>query len=379
MNKLSFAVVPYLPSAKSFSFAGYQFVRLQDLHDYADGSVLDAANVIAGQYLNQMNQPIQKVTFVFPANKKFGEYFDDTIMVEISGMLQALYLDGFCHMDQLNAVTAENFDALFYEMLPNDYSLSTRSGVVIPQTNMAIPMKETYHVAPSYVIVDRGNFIPSQMVSPALAHVVSKQTPSLLNSLSFFFQAMRNDDRRTRINRTTDLYMAFLMLMKASPDEKERELWWSNLAAISKSGLSKYPYPIIHTQTGKSKPKPENLNIVQIWGEEFYKLRCKLLHGDKLQITDFVFSDISGNKLVPENPDHFYLGANVFPAMFFYKFQQEHLGYPDVPNLIIDDKEDVTSKNYTDLGFGRLNYKLPFYVNDLSLMNAFQRALHPHP
>src|SRR6266446_9831670 len=99
MERLSFIVAPYLPTGASFTFAGYQFVTLRDLHTYANGSVLEVARVIAGQYLDQMNNPIKKATFVFPADKKIGEYLDDIIETEISDMLKVLYLDGFCHMD----------------------------------------------------------------------------------------------------------------------------------------------------------------------------------------------------------------------------------------------------------------------------------------
>ena len=326
MERLSFIIVPYLPAKGSFTFARYQFVSLHDLHTYATGEVLEAARVIAGQYRNQMNDLIKKVAFVFPLNQTLGEHLDDIVETQVSDMLKVLYLDAFCHMDQLEVVTAENFEAYFYDMYPNDYSVSTRSGSVFPQTIIGGDMKKTSYTAPPYVIVERGNFAPSTMKSPVLAHVVSNPTPSLLNALSFFFQAMRNDDRRTILNRVTDLYTAFLMLMKAAPNKDERELWWNNMAAISEPGLLTYSYPIINTKTGKPRPYPKNLNIVQIWGEEFYKLRCKILHGDRLKISDFAFSEISGNCLVSHRPGHFYLGANVFPALFFYKFQQEYPG-----------------------------------------------------
>lgn len=379
MERLSFIVVPYLPTGTSFTFADYQFVPLQNLHTYANGSVLEAARVIAGQYFDQVNETIKKVTFVFPLNKKLGDYLDDNIKVQISDMLKVLYLDGFCHIDQLNVVTAENFEAIFSDMLPDNYSLSTRSGGVFPQTIIGMDMKKTSYTTPPHVIINRGNFTPSNLVSPSLAHVVDKQTPSLLNALSFFFEAMRNDDRRTWLNKITDLYMAFLMLMKVSPDEKERELWWKNLAVISELGLPQYPYPVINTQTGKLRAYPEKLNIAQIWGEEFYKLRCKILHGDRLTISDFAFSDISGNSLVSDRPGHFYLGANVFPVLFFYKFRQEHPAYVDAPRLVITDKEDFTSQNYTWLGFGKEDYKLPFYVNDLLQGKVVMKAIRPLP
>lgn len=380
MKRLSFIIVPYLSTKGSFTFAGYQFVSLQDLQTCAEGSVLETARVIAGQYRNQMNDPIKKAAFVFPINKKLGEYLDDIIETEISDMLKALYLDGFCHMDQLNVVTAENFEAIFYDMLSDDYSLSTRSGGVFPQTFIGGDMKKASYMALPYVIVDRGNYVPSDMMSPALAHMVSNPTPSLLETLSFFFQAMRNDDRRTLLNRTTDLYMAFLKLMKTAPGGSERKLWWKNMLTISKPGLSTYPYLIIDTNSGSpTKDSPKNLNIVQIWGEEFYKLRCKMLHGDQLRISDFAFSDISGNNLVPNNPAHFYVGANVFPALFFYKFRQEYSNYPDPPNIVIDNKESFMSRNYTLLGFGNANYQLPFYVNDISLSKAILKTIKSHP
>ena len=86
MERLSFIIAPYLPTGTSFTFSGYQFVPLQDIHMYAEDSVLEAARVIAGQHLDQMNNPIKKITFVFPLNKKLGEYLDDTIKAEIPDM-----------------------------------------------------------------------------------------------------------------------------------------------------------------------------------------------------------------------------------------------------------------------------------------------------
>ena len=376
MDRLTFAIAPYLATEESFTFANYQFVSLQDLRAYAEGSILEAATVIAGMYHNQMNKPIKRATFIFPLNQTFGEYLGDTSVNEISDMLKVLYLDAFCHLDQLNVVTAENFEVIFYDMRPNDYSLATRSGSVFPTSNLGGDMKKTSYTAPLHIIVDRGNFIPSELISPALAHVAKMRTPSLLNALSFFLQSMKNDERITWLSRTTDLYLAFLMLMKASPDQKERELWWDNLAAISKPGLPTHHYPILDTRDGKLK-RHKDLSIAQIWGEEFYKLRCKMLHGDQLHISDFAFSEISGKNLVPNRPGHFYLGANVFPALFFYKFRQEYSGYADPPYLVIDNKENFTSQNYTWLGFDKQNYKLPFYVNDLSLEKAVVKAIKP--
>src|SRR5262245_1284664 len=116
MERLSFILVPYLPKEASFTFAGYQFVPLDELHMYAEGSVLEAAKVIAGQHLDQMNNPIKKVAFVFPQDNKLGEYLEDTIKAEIPDMLQVLFFDGFCFIDQLYVVTPENFDAVFYNM-----------------------------------------------------------------------------------------------------------------------------------------------------------------------------------------------------------------------------------------------------------------------
>lgn len=195
MDKLSFAIAPYLPTKETFTFAGYQFVPLRNLHAYAEGSILEAATVIAGMYRNQMNEPIRKATFIFPLNKILGEYLDETIVAQLSDILKALYLDAFCHMNQLDVVTAENFEVIFYDMHPNDYSLATRSGSVFPTTNLGGDMKKTVYTAPLHVIVDRGNLIPSELMSPALAHVAGSRTPSLLNALSFFLQSMRNDDR----------------------------------------------------------------------------------------------------------------------------------------------------------------------------------------
>jgi len=89
-----------------------------------------------------------------------------------------------------------------------------------------------------------------------------------------------------------------------------------------------------------------------------------MLHGDPLTADDYFFTDISGNKLVSGSQPHFFLAANVFPALFFYKVEQEDPTFFESPSFVISDHENALSKNFTGLGSNSENYKLPFYIND---------------
>ena len=60
-------------------------------------------------------------------------------------------------------------------------------------------------------------------------------------------------------------------------------------------------YPIINTKTSR-KTTDEMLTEKQIWAEEFYKLRNKIIHGDVLLEKDFFYN----------NKGHFY-----FSVLFF--------------------------------------------------------------
>lgn len=378
MEKLSFVLVPYLPADKSFTFANYQFVPLLDVHSYAKNAVLESANIIAGQYLTQMSKPIETVIFVFPTEKQLGEYLEGTQKRSIEEVLKVLYLDSFCHTRQMNIATAENFEPVFYDVVPNDYTLSTISGGIYPLTIINVNMQKISYTTPPYVHLNRGYFIPSERMSPALEYVLTKKTQSLLRATEFFFEAMRNDERRTLLTKTTNLYMAFLMLMKASSNQSERNLWLDFMSQISEPGLPTYTYPNIDTRTGLPHLKKPtlDLNVTQIWGHEFYKLRCKMLHGDELNTDDYAFTDISDNNLVTGRPHHFFLAANIFPVLFFHRFQQEYPELQDSPSFVVDSQEGF-SQNFTGLGFEDVTFKPPFYINDLRLRKEVLRTIKP--
>lgn len=125
--------------------------------------------------------------------------------------------------------------------------------------------------------------------------------------------------------------MAFELLF----GESERENFRKNIQKYSTLGatrqLKTFSYPIMHTKTG-NKIADESLTLNQIWAEEFYKLRHKIIHGDTVYSDDFIFKDLIG--VVKPREPHFYIAVNFFVVCLLNKLRE--LGFQNVEHYMVN-------------------------------------------
>jgi len=140
--------------------------------------------------------------------------------------------------------------------------------------------------------------------------------------------------------------MAFELLFGQS----SRQTFRDNIQKYSIFGtrikLKTYNYPIVNTKTGRTDSH-EQLTLNQIWAEEFYKLRHRIIHGDTVEFQDFLFADLL--KIIKKHNPHFYIAVNFFLACVLNKLRE--LGFNNIPHFVInpDAKNSPIDKNISGI------------------------------
>lgn len=342
-------VMPYLPLEGALRFDNLiiwsyhkkkdEFIKDDSLKNHLDRLVACYRFLNGGIIRNPSIVSVNKINFSTPRS---------TTIAKIEVMKNVLLLAGVLENKSWSFVTSDNFEVFYQGFNVGDENVATQAGAIHRITAGGYKIPEIAFIKPEHINVPL-HFRPKASVISALENcMVNSFSDSaksrVIQSLNPFFNAYRNSHEHSRQSRILLLIIAFELLF----GETERINFRKNIQKYSTYGsnyqMSVHKYPIINRGRVMSK---EQLTLNQIWAEEFYKLRHKIIHGDTVYDDDFILQDLLGLKK-PREP-HFSIAVNFYLVCLLNKLRD--IGFTNVPHLIInpDSKNRLFVKNISGI------------------------------
>lgn len=329
-------LMPYLPLDGLIEFNGLSLWSYKKLSTKLITDVNLHAHIdkLVGCYQLHKGSGIQNPALVTTDFVNFPNPSHITI-AKIDVLKNILLFLGILENNSWSFLTSDNFEVFYQRFNVGDDGLSTQGGAIHKILTGGYKIGEIAFIKPEYVNVPMG-FHPNATILKALSDCTvnsstSKDKSRVIQSLNPLFTAYRNSHEQSLQSRILLLVMAFELLF----GETERKNFRKNIQKYSRLGerkpLKTYKYPIINTATGATITE-EQLTLNQIWAEEFYKLRHKIIHGDTVFSDDFIFRDLI--KAVKPREPHFYIAVNFFVVCLLNKLRE--IGFSDVEHFIIN-------------------------------------------
>ncbi len=302
----------------------------------------------------------KKANFSNPSNKSIAK---------IEALKNILLLTGVMEINSMSFVTSDNFEVFYQRFSVGSEGIATDAGVIHRILTGGYKIDEVVFLKPEYTNIPFKlslNVLVLRALEDCLISSVSNSAKSqVVQSLNPFFNAYRNSHQQSLASRILLMIMAFELLF----GETERQNFRKNIQKYSqydnKNQLQTYKYPVIHTETGKTI-REEQLTLNQIWAEEFYKLRHKIIHGNTIYSEDFVFKDLL--KIIKKKEPHFYIAVNFYVVCLLNKLKE--IGFQNIPHLVINPK---APKNYWGKNISGIKNET-FKIENLDLYDALSGA-----
>lgn len=339
MNKKysTLILMPYLPLEGMIKFDGlllWPYKKLSD-KNITDPALKSHLDKLIDCYQLHKGNPIQNPA-VISTNKNIAFTNPTRLTIaKVEALKNILLFVGILENNSWSFITSDNFEAFYQRFNVGDDGISTQAGALHRILAGGYKIGEVSFIKPEYVHLPL-SFRPDAHIFRALEDCLKNPAKNIdksriIQSLNPLFNAYRNSHESSWQSRILLLVMAFELLF----GETERKNFRKNIQKYStlgdKTNLKLYKYPIINTGTGAVIGE-EQLTLNQIWAEEFYKLRHKIIHGDTLFSDDFIFRDLL-NLVKPREP-YFYIAVNFFIVCLLNKLRE--IGYKNILHLAIN-------------------------------------------
>ena len=361
--------MPYLPLEGLIKFDGlslwsYKKLSAKFVKDDALRAHLDS---LVGCYQLYKGSHIANPAVVSTNNFKFTNPTRLSV-AKIEVLKNVLLFLGILENNSWSFITSDNFEVFYQRFNVGEDGLSTQGGAIHKILVGGYKIGEIAFIKPDHVNLPL-SFRPDGTIFRALENCminssISKDKSKVIQSLNPLFNAYRNSGEQSWQSRILLLIMAFELLF----GETERKNFRKNIQKYSTLGSTKqlktYKYPIVNTTNGTIMAE-EDLTLNQIWGEEFYKLRNKIIHGDTVFSDDFVFNDLI--KTVKPRDPHFYIAVNFFVVCVLNKLRE--MGFSDVEHYVINPDAPKTYMGKIISGIENEMFK----IEDISAYEALTR------
>jgi len=366
-------IMPYLPLDGLIRFDGLSLWSYKKLGTklITDVNLRTHLDKLAGCYQLHKGNKIQNPALITTDTVNFPNPTRVTI-AKIEVLKNILLFLGILENNSWSFLTSDNFEVFYQRFNVGDDGLSTQGGAIHRILTGGYKIGEIAFIKPEYVNLPMG-FHPDAATFNALSNCTvnsstSKDKSRVIQSLNPLFTSYRNSHEQSWQSRILLLVMAFELLF----GETERKNFRKNIQKYSRLGerkpLKTYKYPIINTATGATLAE-EQLTLNQIWAEEFYKLRHKIIHGDTVFSDDFIFRDLM--KIVKPREPHFYIAVNFFVVCLLNKLRE--IGFNDVEHYIINPDAPKVIGGKVISGIKDELFK----IESLSFYEALTRATTP--
>ncbi len=297
------------------------------------------------QYHNK--KPIDNPSIVSISGIHFSNPNNQSIK-KIEALKNILLVSGILENNSWSFVTSDNFEVFYQRFNIGDEGISTQAGAINNILTGGYKISEVAFAKPEHTNIPfklRLNGFVVNALEDCLKNSSSNAIKSqIIQSLNPFFNAYRNSHEHSWASRILLLIISFELLFGETGRSRFRNNIQKYSTLDSKFNPPTYKYPIYNRSVITSY---EQLTLAQIWAEEFYKLRHKIIHGDTVYSDDFIFKDLI--RVVKKREPHFYIAVNFFIVCLLNKLKE--LGYSRVPHLIINTelKEDGFGKNISGI------------------------------
>ena len=231
---------------------------------------------------------VSEVTVVTGHDYSFSSGLDAAAVVQAKNALAFAFIDS---NNDNNWCTSENFELVRLEFYPGDPNIGYRAGEIARLDSLGWQLGEVLFQRPIFV---NGHYNPKcdddllRALSFALSNSSSPEVQTILRALDYFAQAYTNSGDVRKDLRIVLMSVLFEILLDLDIRNSREDFRAKIHATCGDAMEPTAPYQIIHTGTGRVITT-EQLTAKQVWAEEFYKLRNKIVHGDQLIDQDFLF------------------------------------------------------------------------------------------
>lgn len=327
-------IMPYLPLEGVIKFSGLKLWSFQKNLDQfvKDEPLKEHLKKLTGCYQFYRGHVLQNPTIISVGKADFSNPSRRTI-AKIEALKNILLLASVLENNSWSFTTSDNFEVFYQRFNVGDDNISTSGGSIHRILAGGYKLGEIAFTKPEHINIPL-KFGAKGSIIRALEDCLTNSSTipaksQVIQSLNPFFNAYRNSHEHSPQSRILLMIMAFELLF----GETGRPQFRTNIQRYSTLSspltMPTHNYPIVNYGRVTSN---EQLTLNQIWAEEFYKLRHKIIHGDSVYSDDFIFKDLLS--LVSPREPYFSIAVNFFVVCVINKLRD--LGFTNVPRLVIN-------------------------------------------
>lgn len=334
-------IMPYLSLKGRLDILGFSFLSAKNnLPTYiSDPDLLAHIQKILSTYKSPSGHPVGNGTVVTYSGNSFSKLQART-MNKLYDIRSALIFASFLKNNSWSFTTTDNFELVFQRFNVGDDGLALQGGAMHGILVGGLTISGTVFTTPSHIYVSTSNNSFEPNVLYALIECIKQQDTNpgcsaIIRSLRSFSSANRNSPEIDEASRVLSLITAFELLFGVS----SRAQFRANVLRYSEE-LAPQNYPYLEVNTANGSSRPITVAGIQVWAEEFYKLRHKIIHANLVTYEDYRFKDITGNLFSNNNP-HIAIAIEVYAVCLTNKLRE--LGLLQDYHLVITEKRNYHS------------------------------------
>jgi Apea-like HEPN len=240
--------------------------------------------------------PVHEITVVT------GDAYDLSTSLATELLNQARNALAFACIDacgEWNWCTSDNFELIQLRFFPGTSDIGYQGGEIARIRSFGWQLGEVLFQIPIYVnnhYMAKCDADLMAALSLAVSNANETETQTVLRALDYFVQACKNSGDVTREMRIVLMALGFEIILDLCDHTPRQDFRPKIHRFCGDSSEPTRPYEIVDDRDGHIIAT-EQLTHKQIWAEEFYKLRNRIVHGRQLSKDDFVFRGQSHFKI----------------------------------------------------------------------------------
>lgn len=334
-TKLTVVFLPYAPIENNIKISNVTFWPFYKEKEQriTDPKIVKHLERLFDSYINRTGNKTKNIT-VASIDKPL---FDTSESLDIDQLENARYVLFFACVERNEEYfwcTSDNFEMIYQNFVPGELHVAVCAGG-LHEIVSTWKIEDVKFTTPDYVnqlfkvryearLMDALNACLQNMHKDIICRRIIK-------SLRPFYQSYKNThdvDHQSRILLMTE---AFVILL----DLRSRKDFRQKIDKLCGGrNESRKKYPIIDTRTN-IKITDEILTEKQIWAEEFYKLRDRIIHGDEITLSDLSY----------KGTGHIYLAELFFKKCIKEILSSLSLGFISYDEIILDNSGNFVYKS----------------------------------
>lgn len=341
-------MMPYLSIKSQANLAGFTFVPNEKLNHYiSDQSLKNHIQSIFAMYKSPSGAKIKNPTLITYSGTKFSDPRQKTLD-KLHDVKSALLFSAFLKTNSWSIATSDNFDIVNQRFNVGDDGLALQGGSIHGISVGGLKISTTtFTTSPNIHVPTMYHSFEPEVLSGLIQCVQQRETNSIcstvLRSLRSFGMAYRNSFETDSAQRVLSMITAFELLFGGS----SRSTFRNSILRYSEEYNPTFrTYPEMHTQTG-SLIRNRSLSGTQIWAEEFYKLRHRIIHSDLVTFDDYIFTDLNG--VFSNHNNHVAIAFEIY-AVCLVNFLREN-GFINNYHLRVSERiqYSTTDRNFMNI------------------------------